>query len=83
LVHPYHWKDQAAFARDIQPSIDPGAWCWMLTSGSLGQLTTWSRDQILESPTAIGRVFQHALAFAAEIGDTSRKPTPGSGHNTP
>ena len=63
LVHPIHWRDHAAFVADVQPTIDPRAWCWMLTSGSLGDMRSWSRDQILESPTLIGRVFRHALGM--------------------
>ena len=63
LVHPIHWRAHAAFARDVQPRIDPRAWCWMLTSGSLGDLRTWTREQILNSPTLIGRVFRHALGM--------------------
>lgn len=64
LVHPIYWKNHAAFLADVQPSIDPLAWCWMLTSGSLGDMRSWSREQILESPTLIGRVFRHALGMS-------------------
>ena len=60
-VHPVWWGDRAAFVADTQPVIPPGAWCWMLTSGSLGRMRRWSRDQILSSKTLIGRVFRQAL----------------------
>lgn len=63
MVHPIYWKDRLAFASDQQPKIHNDAWCWMLTSGSLGDLRTWSREQILNSQTVIGRVFRHALGM--------------------
>lgn len=62
-VHPIHWHNHKAFQSNVQPIIDNKAWCWMLTSGSLGEITKWSRNQIIESETLIGRVFRHALGI--------------------
>jgi len=61
LVHPLYWKDRHLFAADTDPRIAPGAWCWMLTSGSLGDMRSWSREQILASDTLVGRLFRRAL----------------------
>jgi hypothetical protein len=64
LVHPLYWRHRAAFSQDTTPTIDPQAWCCMLTSGSLGEMAQWPRDRLLDSPTWIGRVFRHALEVA-------------------
>lgn len=61
LVHPLYWKDKHLFSANSEPRIAAGAWCWMLTSGSLGEMRSWTRQQILESETLVGRLFRRAL----------------------
>jgi len=61
LVHPLYWKDRHLFSANTEPRITAGAWCWMLTSGSIGGMRSWSRDRILESETLVGRLFRRGL----------------------